>query len=233
MSDRQAVLPDWLPGTRLGALLVSFQIPTEMQPEFNRWYNREHIPARIGLGPLEDGFHAATRYLTTGPEPRFVNFYELGTTEFLASPQYLAVRAAEAEMPIVARLGGEMRRTRPDLFSRRVLRTSVRGQISDVPGPMVLETVAPSDAAEHERLLAWAALTYLGMTARSPGVAASIVGIAEDGELVFITVFDPGLPADWTELEAGVAKPGVSRITDHPVSVDVCVPLARFTGLRS
>jgi hypothetical protein len=118
--------PQWMPAEVGGLLLVSFQIAPDVQPDFNRWYNREHIPARMGLGAGGHGFQGCTRYLTTGPEPRFVNAYPLGSHRFLQSDEYLAVRDAEARMPIVQRLSGAMKSSRPDLFTRRVLKTWVR-----------------------------------------------------------------------------------------------------------
>lgn len=223
-------VPAWLPARRRGALLVSFRIPTSLQPEFNRWYNREHIPARLGLGPSADGFQATTRYLTGGEEPRYINLYELGAAEFLETPQYLAVRATEAQMPVVEKLSGEMRTAHPELFTRRIMRTWDRGTIGTIPGRMVLETVECADAGSREQLMGWAVPAYLGTAAAQPDVEYACVGLTtDDTELVFMTGFGADAHPDWTYLTDGVAAHIVGQVTRVAVGVDVCLPLARFT----
>lgn len=224
-----------LPVRMQGTLLVSFKIPEDVQGDFNRWYNREHIPARIGLGADRLGFQSCTRYVTQGVDPRYVNLYALGSADFLQSEEYLAVRAAEAEMPVVARLSGEMKRTRPDLFTRRVLTTWRRqlgGQATE-PGRMVLESVRCSEALTPERLFTWAVPAYLGTATRDPDLDFSCVGVTDDrSEVLFMTGYRVGARSDWTLLEAGVAKSIVNRVDpEAEVTSDVCLVLAHFAGL--
>lgn len=230
-SDNKHLPP--LPGAiEAGMLLVSFQIPEEAQPGFNEWYNREHIPARIGLGAGDSGFQATTRYLVQGAVPRYVNMYELGTADFLKSQEYLAVRDAEAAMPLVVENSENMRAH--GMFGRRIMNTWVREQIPVAEagrGPMVLETYTSSDEASRKTLLSWVVPAYFGTAGRTPDVAYAIVGLSIDSdEVVFMTGYRNGSQADWTRLNDGVARRLLEQIdpTGSSIQTDVALPLAYF-----
>lgn len=234
MTDETFGIPP-LPGVKIaGMLLVSFQVAQAAQPGFNPWYNREHIPARIGLGADGGGFQATTRYLAQGATPRYVNMYEVGDAAFLASEEYLAVREAEAQMDIVKEQTAHMRATAPDLYDRRIMKTYSREALpaSEVGrGPLVLESLKVSDPASRKSLFTWVIPAFFGVTGRDPQVAFSTVGLVEGAaEVLFFTGYRNGAKADWTQLEGGIATPLLSRVEPDQSAITtlVCLPLAYF-----
>jgi hypothetical protein len=58
-------------GTRL--LMVWTDIDAEFEPEFNRWYDREHLPRLLQI----PGFLSAGRYSALRGGPKYLAIYEL------------------------------------------------------------------------------------------------------------------------------------------------------------
>ncbi len=67
-----------------GLLLVMMDVDPEHEEEFNRWYNEEHIPERLGI----PGFLTGRRFLALEGSPKYLALYELESPEVLASEQY-------------------------------------------------------------------------------------------------------------------------------------------------
>ncbi|MEZ5652380.1 MAG: hypothetical protein R3E87_17715 [Burkholderiaceae bacterium] len=53
---------------------------------FERWYQGEHLPERLGV----DGFFRGRRYESLGEGPQFFTYYEVASPAVLTSPEYLA-----------------------------------------------------------------------------------------------------------------------------------------------
>lgn len=69
-------------------LLVMIDIDPDYEDDFNRWYNEEHFPERVGL----PGFVSARRYLSRdGEGPKYLALYELESEQALHTPEYLAL----------------------------------------------------------------------------------------------------------------------------------------------
>ena len=67
-----------------GMLLTSMNIEPSEEPEFNRWYDREHLEERVAI----PGFLEARRYVAHQGNPKYLSLYSTETFEVLDSPAY-------------------------------------------------------------------------------------------------------------------------------------------------
>jgi hypothetical protein len=76
-----------------GMLLTSMNIDAADEPEFNRWYDREHLEEREAI----DGFLEARRYVAHDGNPKYLSLYSTETFEVLDSPAYRTALANQTE----------------------------------------------------------------------------------------------------------------------------------------
>ena len=71
-----------------GLLLTMTEPPSEMDEEFNAWYDAEHLPERLAIS----GFRSARRWVADVPPGagRYLATYELDAPGVLQSTEYLA-----------------------------------------------------------------------------------------------------------------------------------------------
>ena len=67
------------------AMLLSFDIEASAIEEHDRWHSHEHLPERLSI----PGFLRGTRWVATGPGPRYMVLYEVESLATLASAAYL------------------------------------------------------------------------------------------------------------------------------------------------
>jgi hypothetical protein len=72
-----------------GMLLTSMDIDAADEPDFNRWYDREHLQERVAI----DGFLEARRYVAHRGSPKYLCLYSTATFDVLDSPAYRAALA--------------------------------------------------------------------------------------------------------------------------------------------
>src|ERR1043166_1613413 len=73
-----------------GMLVVFCEVKARDEPDFNEWYNREHIDERVNL----PGFRRARRYVAAGrADPKYFATYECRKVTDLADPGYLKLLA--------------------------------------------------------------------------------------------------------------------------------------------
>jgi hypothetical protein len=60
-----------------GLLMVYVDVPAEVEEEFNRWYDEEHIPERLSI----PGVLSAARYMAVRGWPKYLACYELTEPE--------------------------------------------------------------------------------------------------------------------------------------------------------
>src|SRR5262245_64308577 len=72
-----------------GLLMVWADVPKDKEPEFNRWYNEEHIAERLAV----PGFLNVARYEAVKGGPKHLAVYELEGPAVLESPVYKKVQA--------------------------------------------------------------------------------------------------------------------------------------------
>ena len=69
-------------------LMVWADVPGDKEPEFNRWYNEEHVPERLAVPGFLDG----ARYEAVKGGPKHLACYELEDVAVLESPAYKRVQ---------------------------------------------------------------------------------------------------------------------------------------------
>jgi hypothetical protein len=67
-------------------LLTSMDIDAADEPDFNRWYDREHLEERVTI----DGFLEARRYVAHTGSPKYLFLYSTKSIDVLDSPAYRA-----------------------------------------------------------------------------------------------------------------------------------------------
>ena len=67
-------------------LLTSMDIDAADEPDFNRWYDREHLEERVAI----DGFLEARRYVAHTGSPKYLFLYSTKSIDVLDSPAYRA-----------------------------------------------------------------------------------------------------------------------------------------------
>ena len=73
-------------------LLLWNDIAPSVEPEYNRWHSREHVPERVSV----PGILAGRRYVRAAEgndprDPKYLSLYELESTAVLSSPRYLSL----------------------------------------------------------------------------------------------------------------------------------------------
>jgi hypothetical protein len=76
-----------------GMLLTSMDIDPSFEPEFNRWYDREHLEERVVI----DGFLEARRYIAHDGNPKYLSLYSTATFEVLDSAAYRTALANQTD----------------------------------------------------------------------------------------------------------------------------------------
>jgi hypothetical protein len=76
-----------------GMLLTSMNIDVPNEPDFNRWYDREHLEERVAI----EGFLEARRYVAHAANPKYLSLYSTETLDVLDSPAYRARLANQTE----------------------------------------------------------------------------------------------------------------------------------------
>jgi hypothetical protein len=70
-----------------GLLMVWCDVPADKEPEFNRWYNEEHLDERLSV----PGFLSAARYEAVKGGPKHLAVYELESADVMQSAAYKKV----------------------------------------------------------------------------------------------------------------------------------------------
>ena len=76
-----------------GLLMVWCEVPAEIEDEFNRWYNEEHLQERLSV----PGILSAARYEAVVNGPKHLAVYELESPAVMESPEYLKCRQNPSE----------------------------------------------------------------------------------------------------------------------------------------
>jgi hypothetical protein len=82
-----------MPLAGTGMLLTSMDVDAADEPEFNRWYDREHLEERVAI----DGFLEARRYVAHAASPKYLSLYSTETFEVLDSPAYRTALASQTD----------------------------------------------------------------------------------------------------------------------------------------
>ena len=67
-----------------GLYLVWADVPADMEEDFNRWYNEEHLAELLAI----PGVLSAARYVAVSGSPKYLCAYELDNPEVRDTPEY-------------------------------------------------------------------------------------------------------------------------------------------------
>jgi hypothetical protein len=73
-----------MPIAGTGMLMTSMDIDPAYEPEFNQWYDREHLAERVAI----EGFLEARRYVAIDARPKYLGLYSTRSFEVLDSTAY-------------------------------------------------------------------------------------------------------------------------------------------------
>ena len=99
----------------LGVLLAMMQPPSDMEEEFQDWYDTEHIPERAAV----EGFLSAQRFVCIDGFPRYVAIYQLAHHGVLKEPGYQAISGTKFSpwsKRILPRVHGQVRVEGPQIY---------------------------------------------------------------------------------------------------------------------
>jgi hypothetical protein len=148
-------------GTRGKHLLAVYAgIPGDIEDDFNRWYNTQHIPERLAI----PGFQRAARYEALKGEPKYLALYELEDASVLESPAYtrLAKQPNDWDKRIMPKLQVEARTVYECIFTC--------GEAAEAHAPFLLSVrldIAPEVENDFNE---WYNVDHLPKLAAVPGV---------------------------------------------------------------
>ena len=82
-----------MPLTGRGMLITSMDVDPADEPEFNAWYDREHLAERVAI----EGFLEARRWLAVDASPTYFCTYSTERFDTLTSPAYARALASQTE----------------------------------------------------------------------------------------------------------------------------------------
>jgi hypothetical protein len=177
-----------MPKTRgTGLLMVWTDIDAEFEPEFNRWYDEEHIPRLLQI----PGFLSAGRYSALQGGPKYLAIYELEDHNVLRSAAYLDTLKYQPSP--------QRQRTGTSRIGRNFLRNAYR-QIFPVHTHPIEQTapLAPVlqmgridvSSAVEEEFNAWYNTVYIPGYLAVPGCIAARRYVAVEGQPKYLTLYE-------------------------------------------
>ena len=76
-----------------GMLITSMDVDAEHEPEYNIWYDREHLAERVAI----DGFLEARRWIAEDASPRYFCTYSTAKFDDLSGPAYQRALANQTD----------------------------------------------------------------------------------------------------------------------------------------
>jgi hypothetical protein len=76
-----------------GMLITSMDVDAQHEPEFNIWYDREHLAERVAI----DGFLEARRWIAVDAKPKYFCTYSTAKFEDLSGPAYQRALASQTD----------------------------------------------------------------------------------------------------------------------------------------
>lgn len=145
-----------------GLLLAMMDIPADIESDFNRWYDTEHVPERLAV----PGFRAARRYQAVEGGPAYQALYELDGPEVLESAEYkrLGTLNSEGTRRVVPKFQNLFR----GVYREIATEAPERAAPEKVGGVLLVGLSVP---AEHdEEFNAWYNTEHIPYLSAVPGV---------------------------------------------------------------
>jgi hypothetical protein len=116
-----------------GIFLVFADVPADMEDDFHKWYNEEHIPELLAI----PGFLSAARYEAVQGGPRYLAAYELASPEVRDSVEYKEYASRPSEW--TQRINLQQRATRFIVNNYRQIWPEASGKVVERELPPVLQ----------------------------------------------------------------------------------------------
>jgi hypothetical protein len=133
-------------------LLTSMDIDPLDEPDFNRWYDREHLEERVAI----EGFIEARRYIAHAASPKYLSLYSARSFDVLDSPAYRAALANQTawSKQNITRFRNMIRAVARVTVSRGTGRGAALGLVRIRPAPDSSERLraALNDLCDPDRL---------------------------------------------------------------------------------
>jgi hypothetical protein len=159
-------------------LTVYANIPSDIEDDFNNWYNTQHIPERLAI----QGFQSAARYETFDAEhlgarmrdaaktaPKYLALYELDDASILESPAYQALRernqANAWDQRILPKLQVQARTVYEQILAC--------GEASEAHAPFLLSVRIEVTPEVEDEFNEWYNVEHLPSLSAVPGVQAA------------------------------------------------------------
>ena len=167
-----------------GLLAVWTDIPAHAEEDFNRWYNEEHIPERVGIPGFLDG----RRYLCREGSPRYLALYETVDAQVLTGDAYLKV--SKHPTPWTERVRPHFQNVVRNEYEVLV----TLGTPPDRAAPFVLTVRLETDPVHEDEFNAWYNTDHLPALASVPGVYAARRYRATSGVPKYLAVYELANP---------------------------------------
>jgi hypothetical protein len=167
-----------------GLLLTMTEPPSQMEEEFNAWYDTEHLPERLSI----PGFSSARRWVDTlapAGTGKYLATYELDNPQVLETPEYLA-HVGEHFTPWSKRCLSNC-----VLFRRWACRQILPGDAQPDPAARALFMACGDVPAEHEaEFNRWYDEEHIPLLAAVPGVLRARRFFAPQGKPRYVTLYE-------------------------------------------
>ena len=175
-----------------GLLLALVDVPPEIEADFNRWYDTEHIPERLAV----PGFRAARRYRSVEPggpypsyyeeTPRYQALYELDSVAVLDSPAYK--RLGEKLSDDSKRLVPQFKNLHRGVYEEILPDPRGRGEPAEVGGLLLVGLTVPPE--HDEEFNAWYDNEHIPYLGAVPGVLRARRFAPVDGSKQYLAVYE-------------------------------------------
>jgi hypothetical protein len=144
--------------TATGLLAVWMDVPADLEDDFNRWYNEEHLRDRMAF----PGFLRVRRYVSVSGAPKYVALYDLGDGA-MSSESYLKARANPTDW--TKKVGSGLT---TNIRNEYVLQKQI-GDSPTTPAPYLLLVCLESDEAHDAEVIEWHDNEHLAALQSVPG----------------------------------------------------------------
>ena len=197
-----------------GLLMVWTDVPADKEPDFNRWYNEEHLAERLAL----PGFLNGARYEAVKGGPKHLAVYELDSAKALETDAYKRVRSNPTPWT---------KKSSPDVIGTNFIRNvytlihpkSLSPQVAESPMAPALQLgrmdVPPEIDADFNT---WYNTIYIPNYEKVPGVIRGRRFRAVTGTPTYLTFYEfqnPKVPETPAWMAQRDIAPETQRIRPH------------------
>ncbi len=175
-----------------GLLLVWFEVPSEVEEEFNEWYDKEHVPQREAI----PGFLSARRFVAVQGGPRYLAIYDLRHADVLSSAPYLQIIGVN-ESPWTARIRRKATYLRRNVYEQilpapnvSVWVTGPHSPAGDPTGSALLIEAADIQPEMDDEFNLWYNQQHVQNVLAAPGFRAARRFRALEGQPQYLALYE-------------------------------------------